>query len=295
MNKSVLFLTLALAAAVSQAISHAQQKPSQPDSSMLVSTAWVAEHASDPKVVILHVGMNKDDYAAAHIPLARFFDMHAVATMGAPGAELPPPEDIRKSFEAVGVGDDTRVVVYAPDWQPQAARVWFALDYIGHGHHAALLNGGMEQWVSEKRPLSSEMPQIRPTTLTLKVAPEKVIAFAEVKSLSDSGSAVLIDTRPLSRYRAGHIPGAAPVFWERFLVSSENPVLKSPEELRAMLVAAGAQPGSTVVPYCEVGYQSSFGYFVARYLGYTTRNYDGSMSEWHGQKRASTVKGDSRR
>jgi thiosulfate/3-mercaptopyruvate sulfurtransferase len=99
----------------------------------------------------------------------------------------------------------------------------------------------------------------------------------------------------LTRYRAGHIAGAASLFWERFLVSAEEPVLKSPAELRAMLVSAGAQPGSIIVPYCEVGYQSSFGYFISRYLGYTARNYDGSFSEWRGQKKEAVVRGDSRR
>jgi 3-mercaptopyruvate sulfurtransferase SseA len=62
-----------------------------------------------------------------------------------------------------------------------------------------------------------------------------------------------------------------------------------------MLVSAGAQPSSIIVPYCEVGYQSSFGYFISRYLGYTARNYDGSVSEWRGQKKEAVVRGDSRR
>jgi 3-mercaptopyruvate sulfurtransferase SseA len=168
----------------------ASQKTRDANPGMLVSTAWLAEHAKEPKVVILHVAMSRDEYAAEHIPGARFFDIHAVATMGAPGAELPPPEEIKRSFEAVGVSDDTRVVFYAPDWQPQAARAWFALDYIGHGDHGALLNGGMEQWLREKRPLSAEVPSITPGNLTLKMAATKLIGFEEVKKLSQSGGAV---------------------------------------------------------------------------------------------------------
>jgi thiosulfate/3-mercaptopyruvate sulfurtransferase len=295
MRKSLGCLTLAAAALLALAATARPQKAAPANPAMLVSTAWLAQHAQDPKVVVLHVGMDKDDYAAGHIPGARFFDMHAVATMGAPGAELPPPAEIKQAFEAAGVSDDTRIVIYAPDWQPQAARVWFALDYIGHGDHAALLDGGLGQWLKEQRPLVSAVPAVKPGTLTLKVAPEKVITFEEVKRLSASGGAVLLDTRPLSRYRVGHIAGAAPIFWERFLVSAENPVLKPPDELRALLAAAGAQPGSTIVPYCEVGYQSSFGYFVARYLGYSARNYDGSISEWRGQKKEALVHGDARR
>lgn len=260
---------------------------------LLVSTDWVAQHGNDSKVVILHVAMNRDEYAAAHIPGARFFDMHAVATMQ--GAELPPVEEMKKAFEAAGVSDDTRVIIYAPGWQPQGARAWFALDYLGHGEHAALLNGGIEQWMKENRPLSTVAPEVKPGQLTVKLQPEALITFDEVKRLSAGGDAVLLDTRPMSRYRAGHIPGAEPLFWEKTLVSQEEPVLKSPEELRKLFTAAGAAPGKLVVPYCEVGYQSSFGYFVARYLGYKSRNYDGSFSEWHGQKKEAVVRGDARR
>lgn len=280
----ILLLLLAASAAAKSAA----------NADMLVSTAWVAEHANDPKVVILHAAMSKDDYAAEHIPGARFFDLHAVATMGAPGAELPSPEEMKKAFDAAGVSDNTRVVIYSPDWQPQAARVWFALDYLGHGNHAALLNGGLEQWLRENRPLTSAVPDIKPGSLTVRVDANKLITFEEVKRASESGGAVLVDARPLARYRLGHIAGATPLFWERFLVDQE-PLLKSPDELRKMMASAGAQPGATVVPYCEVGYQSSFAYFVARYLGYSARNYDGSMNEWRGQKKAPVVRGDARR
>ena len=97
----------------------------------------------------------------------------------------------------------------------------------------------------------------------------------------DSGNsgAVIIDARPMKRYRAGHLPGAAPMFWETTLVSQDNPVLKSPPELRQMFAQAGATNGKKVVSYCEVGYQASYTYFVARYLGFDAAMYDGSYNE----------------
>ncbi len=256
---------------------------------MLVSTAWLAEHLSDPKVVVLHVG-SKADYDSAHIPGARLATPQDFIKNDAPGVELPPAEELKKALEKLGVSDDSRIVIYAYDWQPQAARLWFTLDYLGHGNHAALLNGGIEQWIREKRQLSTDSPEIKAGELTVRPRPDVLASIEEVKK----GMAALLDTRPLYRYRAGHIRGAAPLFWEKMLVSPEEPILRAPDDLRKLFTAAGAGPGTTVIPYCEVGYQSSFGYFVARYLGYDAHNYDGSFSEWRGMKKEPVVRGDAR-
>ncbi len=39
---------------------------------LLVSTQWLADHLSDPHLVIVHIGHDRGDYQAAHIPGARF-------------------------------------------------------------------------------------------------------------------------------------------------------------------------------------------------------------------------------
>ncbi|MFL6440137.1 MAG: rhodanese-like domain-containing protein [Terriglobales bacterium] len=38
--------------------------------------------------------------------------------------------------------------------------------------------------------------------------------------------------------------------------------------------------GPQVITYCRTGMQSSLDYFVAKYLGYAARMYDGSFYEW---------------
>jgi thiosulfate/3-mercaptopyruvate sulfurtransferase len=43
---------------------------------------------------------------------------------------------------------------------------------------------------------------------------------------------------------------------------------------------AGIQPGDRVVAYCHIGQQATVVYFVARYLGYDARLYDGSWEDW---------------
>ena len=50
--------------------------------------------------------------------------------------------------------------------------------------------------------------------------------------------------------------------------------------LRGLFAAAGAEPGDTVVTYCRTGMQASYAYFVARYMGYEAKMYDGSFLDW---------------
>ena len=53
----------------------------------------------------------------------------------------------------------------------------------------------------------------------------------------------------------------------------------------------GAVPGKSVITYCRTGMQSSFTYFVAKYLGYLAAMYDGSYREWSDAKQP-VVRGD---
>lgn len=260
---------------------------------MLVSTEWLAKHAQDDDVVLLHVGGDKADFDSGHIPGARqlLTKDFIKNEPGAPPNELPAPEELKKAFEAVGVTDKSRVILYANDSQTAAARAYFTLDYIGHGDHASLLDGGMEKWMAEKRPLSTETPGTKPGSLTLRVNPELVMAREQVEKLGPE--AALVDARPLYRYRAGHIPGAASLYWEKYLASDEDPKLLPAESLRKKLVAAGVTPDKKLVVYCDTGMQSSFAYFVAKYLGYDPVNYDGSFSDWKAGKKA-MVKGDAK-
>ena len=114
----------------------------------------------------------------------------------------------------------------------------------------------------------------------------------------------LIDARPAKQYtgedagglsRAGHIPGAASLYWMQQLVSPENPVLKPVAELRKLYEEAGVKPGQLVVTYCRSGMQASHTYFTAKYLGYDVTLYDGSFGEWVSVEGTEVVKGNAKK
>lgn len=266
---------------------------------MLVSTKWLADHLNDSNVVVLHIADSHADYKRGHISHARYLAMNKlVDDKGQLNAELPPVEELQKTFSELGIGDKTQIVLYATNWFPNAARAYYTLDYLGHGDKTSLLDGGIEQWLAEDRPVSAEVPSFAAATFTPHVRENVRALFDEVKGVVDSKPGEeqeqIVDARPNRRYTSGHLGGSTNVYWQDTLVSPENPVFQSPEKLRALYASRGIVPGKKIVTYCEVGLQASHGYFLAKYLGYDAAMYDGSYQEWSA-KNLPVVKGDSKR
>ncbi len=296
----VLGILLALMLLLLPPLGHSQARASlalpavRPE--MLVSTDWLARRLSNPGLVVLYIG-ERATYDAGHIPGTRFLALSDIAvSRGEVRNELPPVPELKKVFENVGVGDGSRVVLYG-DWQGLlAARAWFTLDCLGHGDRAALLDGGLEKWHADGRPLSKEEPQVKPAVFTPHINPGAIVQLPIMQDLSweaDNDPAAplaLLDARSPEEYagtkdykgvsRRGHIPGAVSLYWMKMLENKDDPQLLPPSELRKLFFDAGATPGKKVVTYCVSGVQGAFDYFVAKYLGYDATLYDGSMMEW---------------
>jgi thiosulfate/3-mercaptopyruvate sulfurtransferase len=271
-------------------------KPADPAALPLVVTpAWLAAHVDDADLVLLHVG-DDDAYRAKHLPRARLVSLDDISISAPHGEgltlELPPADDLRRRLEALGISNDSRVVVYfGDDWVSPATRVVLTLDAAGLGAHTALLDGGMPAWVAAGHAVTAAAPPSRKGTLApLVVRPIITHASEVVASLGKPGIAV-VDARdpayydgtraggmPIHPQRAGHIAGALSIPFDS--VFDDHHVLRSPEELRARFTRAGVKPGDTVIGYCHIGQQATAMLFAARRLGHTVLLYDGSFEDW---------------
>jgi thiosulfate/3-mercaptopyruvate sulfurtransferase len=260
---------------------------------MLVTTGWLAANLSEPDVIVLCINSTPEFYSKGHIPGARQIKLEDIAVTrdGIPN-ELPPVEVLKHVFEAAGVSNSSRVVLYGERFNLLAARAYFTLDYLGVAARAAILDGGLEKWTTERRPLSTETPQAKTTTLVISPRPEILVDTKAMRELSQKkpGTVTLVDARPAKEFsgeqrsedvaKAGHIPGAKGLYWMDMLVSRQNPVLKPEAELRRMYSELNAKTTQPLITYCRTGMQSSFDYFVAKYLGYEPSMYDASFFEW---------------
>jgi thiosulfate/3-mercaptopyruvate sulfurtransferase len=267
-----------------------------PRESMVVNTAWLAAHLKDPNLVLLHVG-DPDEYKAKHIPGARFVSLAdiAVSDHSATGLilEMPPTaEDLRGRLAKLGISDDSRVVVYyGKDWVSPATRVIFTLDYAGLGEHAVLLDGGMGAWERDGHAVTGVVPAERLGKLAPMKIHKTIVDAAFVRANMNKPGIALVDGRAAAFYdgvdtggmkdqphKTGHITGAGNFPFTE--VTDDNLMLRSPEELRALLTKAGVKPGDTVLGYCHIGQQMTAVIFAARTLGQKAVLYDGSMQDW---------------
>ena len=264
--------------------------------SMLVSTSWLQEHLADRDLVVLYIGQDQTRFDEGHVPGSRFVRLDDLVEQHKDSLnELPPNADLQALFESLGVGDDSQVVLMGDHGGVFAARAYFTLDYLGHGDRAALVDGGLEKWTAEARPLSRNSVHPAPATFTLRLQPDILISTSEMQinmAALGSGAApfVLLDARPVNEFdgvvnseavaKAGHISGAQSLYWKKLIRSEADPTLLDPTDLEKQFRSAGFRQGQKVITYCRTGMQSSFTYFVAKYLGYAAAMYDGSVYEW---------------
>lgn len=293
------------------------------DSSPLVSTAWLAARQGDPEIRIIDVrwqsryengrGISFDDhegYRASHIPGAVFAGM--IGELSDPEHPIPdmlaPPERFAAAMGRLGVDRNTFVIAYDNMGFPLgSSRLWWALNYYGHDK-VRVLDGGLRQWVSEGRPLTAEVPQVRATTFAASPTPGWLATKQDVCDALGQSGTVLVDCltpelyqgrgdRHLWGQRPGHIPGAVNVPYlanvdptlagvtaaerARILTERRDFRFSSPEKLALLYAAAGISGESRVITYCGRGYAAACGMLALKALGHRNiRLYDGSWTEW---------------
>jgi thiosulfate/3-mercaptopyruvate sulfurtransferase len=256
---------------------------------MLVSVSDLAALIKQPHTVVLHVADRAAPFAEAHIPGARFVRYGDFAVQGADdvGSELPSSETVKRVFEAAGVTDDARVVVYSTS-TVMAARAFFTLDVFGH-RHVALLDGGLRAWRDAGQPIETgEGSSGRVGSWTPRLNVQRLADAAFVQKQTPGRSIALLDVRPDDEFfgrttmggahAPGHIAGARQLTWNS-LVDASGKFL-SVDQLRTRLANAGVAADRPVVAYCMVGMRASVVYFVARMLGHDVKLYDGSIVDW---------------
>jgi thiosulfate/3-mercaptopyruvate sulfurtransferase len=284
-NVCAVLLTIAAARA---AVARPDQTPAQP---VMVSTSWLAEHLRDPSLVLLHAG-TQAAYDAAHIAGARFVSVAELTTKGPTGLsmEMPPLADLQTTVERLGITDERRVVVYYEgDGARTAARVYLTLDYLGLGGRISVLDGGLQAWQSEARPVTTDVaPPVR-STFAARPRTDLLVEADWLSTALTTPGIVMIDARAPEyfagkdaetiRYpRPGRIPGAKNLPFNTLTDAAAK--LKDDSTLRQLFLESGAAPGTVVVTYCHIGLQASLVYLAARHLGYTARFYDGAFEDW---------------
>jgi thiosulfate/3-mercaptopyruvate sulfurtransferase len=265
---SILGVLLALPAAA---------QPRASEVPLLVTTAWMAERLDDPSIVVLWSGQgepgNEQIRGARAVPHATLMTSHG-------GHDLATTDSLVSALADVGVSNSSHVVVYG---EPLAAGwLFFALEYLGHAR-VSMLDGGIEKWRAEGRPVAAPSRAAARGRFTPSVRPALKASVDDVRGARERRT-TLLDARTPKEYEGGRIPGARLVFFRDVYADPQLQTFKSRDALAALFQTAGAAPGAKAITYCQIGLRSSLLYFAARYAGLDVSNYIGSWREWTEQQ-----------
>jgi thiosulfate/3-mercaptopyruvate sulfurtransferase len=274
----------------------------------LVTTSWLADHLDDPNVRIvdtrwylLDVLKGERDYAAGHIPNAIYLSVDRdLAAPPLPDAKtgrhpLPDADRFAETMARAGVSSAivsavaTHVVAYDDAGGANAARVWWLLKYFGH-HQVSLLDGGLNQWLAEGRPLTTEIPHFPRAEFRAQPNPNMVVTKQEMLKHTRHSRTLILDARAPERYRgetepvdarAGHIPGAKNAPLAENLRAANDFRFQGAASLRARFEALGARDAEQIVAYCGSGINAAAELFALELAGFHhARLYAASFSEW---------------
>jgi thiosulfate/3-mercaptopyruvate sulfurtransferase len=268
------------------------------DPDLLVSTGWLADHLGAPDLRILDAswylpGEKRDpraEYAAAHIPGARFFDIDEISDDQSELPHMAPPiEKFVSRMRAMGIGDGHRIVAYDGTGLFSAARVWWLFRLFGKTD-VAVLDGGFPKWRAEGRPVEDTAPLLRDRHFTASRDARLVRDVTQVAATVKLGNAQIVDARSPERFRgeapeprpglrSGHMPGARNVPYKALL--NDDGTMKDPAGIRAAFEAAGVDPSKPVITTCGSGVSAAVLSLGLERIGNRNHSlYDGSWAEW---------------
>ena len=265
----------------------------------LVTTDWLAAHLNDANVKVVDatfklpgvLPLPKDDYLAAHIPGAVFFDVDAVSDHDNPLPHMfPSAAQFGRDVGALGIGNDDTVVLYDAGGWVAAPRAWWM--FLSYGHDKVrILDGGLKKWRAEGRAVESGEVTPKPATFKAAYDAGRVRAIGEMIANVASKAEQVIDARAGERFegrvaeprpglRSGHIPNSRNLPYGQ-LFDAATGAMKPLDELRRAFAGAGVDIDRPIVTSCGSGVSAAVLTLALYRLGVRgTALYDGSWSEW---------------
>jgi thiosulfate/3-mercaptopyruvate sulfurtransferase len=270
---------------------------SEEKSRFVVSADWLQAELGKPDLRVLdasfYLPAQKRDadaeYAAGHIPGAIRFDQDKIADHAVPLPHtIPSPDYFAAEVGKLGVGENDRIVVYDGIGMFASPRVWWLFRVMG-AKNVFVLDGGLDGWKAEGRPLETIRPHHEPKTFKAAYDYGRVVNLEAMKKIVSGGALQIADARSAGRFaatepepragmRSGHMPGARNLPSGVFAKQGR---FKSLPELKQTIEDAGIDLAKPVVTSCGSGITAAIITLALESLGHTDNKlYDGSWSEW---------------
>lgn len=241
-----------------------------------------------PKPGGYEIRSGRSDYLAAHLPGAAFLDLleefadttHRLRFM------MPPREQLLAAAGRLGIGPDSRVVLYnsGPTWW--STRAFFMFRAVGFDA-VQVLDGGLDRWRAEQRPLESGECHYPATTFEPGTTRAVFVDRAAVLDAVQRGDRVLMHALAPAVFRGevapygrpGRIAGSINLPATELLADDRR--FHDRDTLADRLANVGALANLPTITYCGGGISATTNAFALLLLGRDdVQIYDASMNEW---------------
>jgi thiosulfate/3-mercaptopyruvate sulfurtransferase len=296
-NSRVIAIAILTACVAMLSPAEAVENGGYPNGDFLVSTQWLQDHMNDRNVKILDrqdVFPKEDFYAQGHIPNSIRMTTDPIKGMRLGIQEMLVVKDLIRFLEENGISPDHHVVfISRSDRFPAATRALWAMELLGH-KKVSVLDGGIDKWKAEKRPLTSEAPRVQKTSYKVNLKRELLTTGDELAGYAGGFKElgiVAVDCRRPEEYAAtkmsrsseklGRIPGSVNIFYENILLGEDYKEFRSADEIKKIFESQGVTPDKNAVFSCVSGCFGTVAYVGARLLGFPKASvYDGGWIEW---------------
>ncbi|MBA6415386.1 sulfurtransferase [Colwellia sp. 6M3] len=229
------------------------------------------------------------------IPSARRFDLNKdfsdpISTLP---HTMPTSEHFEQAAKALGINQQSQIVVYDDLGLFSAARAWYMFRAMGH-KNIAVLDGGLPYWLKLKKPIDErsnfidDTPKVVAGNFGAKAQVDFFCNWQDVEAQTRSQVNLILDARanrrftgadaePRSGVRSGHMPNAKNLPYNDLLTHGR---LKSPDELAEIFTDINTDKKAMIMT-CGSGVTACVLALAADIVNIKdVRVYDGSWSEW---------------
>lgn len=227
---------------------------------------------------------------SVQIPGTQFFDIkNKFSITDAPFPNtLPSEAQFEAQAKALGVNNDSFIVIYDELGIYSSARAWWLFKTFGF-KNVAILDGGLPEWKIKELPLEDKSINNSRIKGNFKAIYKRnnVVFFESLDEISKDDTYKIIDARSSDRFncivkepredlRSGTIPTSLNLPFNQVLNANK---FKSKAELKSIF-ASLAKDNQHLVFSCGSGITASVLALAATVAGYKNSVYDGSWTEY---------------
>ena len=168
---------------------------------VLVTTDWVAQHATDAGVRVVEVDVDTTAYDQGHVPGSAGWNW-TTELCDTLVRDIVPAKKLEELLGKSGIDNKTTIVLYGDNNNWFAAWAFWQLKIYGHAD-VRIMDGGRKKWLAEGRDLSTEKSTFQPATYKAGSPDMSLRAFLpEVQQAVAGKKTALVDVRSPQEFTA---------------------------------------------------------------------------------------------